>query len=243
MPGFLEAGQRAERLDPALHVAVTGFPVVGAGAKRAQNRVRGEEPSRFHIRDEARARISAGKLASEDHAELVGEDLLAFGVHHTAAIAVAIEAEGQIGAACPHRVGHVAQHFQCFGIGVVVRKARVEFVVAGDDFDADSLQDLRCESSGGAVPGGTDRSKRPGHPEIPNEIRDIGRANPVRGLNVSAGVRPARAAEHDVAKARHVIGAMRQRRLDPIFTPVQPLGLWLAVTMATASTPRWNCAK
>ena len=29
----------------------------------------------------------------------------------------------------------------------------------------------------------------------------------------------------------------------PIFTPVQPLGLWLAVTMATAGASRWNWAK
>ena len=30
---------------------------------------------------------------------------------------------------------------------------------------------------------------------------------------------------------------------NPIFTPVQPFGLWLAVTIATEATPRWNCAK
>jgi hypothetical protein len=32
-------------------------------------------------------------------------------------------------------------------------------------------------------------------------------------------------------------------RLAPIFTPVQPLSLWDAVTMATQGTSSSNCAK
>jgi hypothetical protein len=41
--GLLKAGKGAEVVDAALHVAVAGFPVVGAGALCPQDRVCGEE--------------------------------------------------------------------------------------------------------------------------------------------------------------------------------------------------------
>ena len=71
---------------------------------RLQHGVGREEAGRLHVDDEGRARVQRGEVARQHDADLVGEDLVALVVDHAAAVAVAVEAEPDIGAVLPHRV-------------------------------------------------------------------------------------------------------------------------------------------
>ena len=105
MAGLLEAGQGVQVVHPALDVGMAGLPVVGLGALRLQHRVGGEEAGRLHVDDELGAGVQRRQVARQHHADLVGEDLVALVVDHAAAVAVAVEAEADIGAglAAPSR--------------------------------------------------------------------------------------------------------------------------------------------
>src|SRR2546429_7959136 len=80
--GFLEARDRADLVDAALHVGVAGLPVVDLDAVRAQHRVGHEQAGRLHVGDEGRAFVLRGDVAREHHAHLVGENFLALVVDH-----------------------------------------------------------------------------------------------------------------------------------------------------------------
>ena len=89
---FLEADQRAQFVGAPLHVGMAGLPVFDLRAVLAQHRIGDEQPGRFHVDHELRARMQRRDIAGQHHADLVGEDFLAVIVHHAAAIAVAVEA-------------------------------------------------------------------------------------------------------------------------------------------------------
>ena len=92
------------------------------------------------------------QISRQDHAHLVGEDLVARAVHHAAAVAVAVEAERQIRAALAHGVGHVVQHLQRLGVGIVMRERVVERRVPLDHLDPDPAQQFRREGACRPVP-------------------------------------------------------------------------------------------
>jgi hypothetical protein len=96
--GLLEAGERAQLVGAALHVGMAGLPVVGVGAVRLEHRIGHEQAGRLHVDDEGARCVERRHVAREHDADLVGEDLLAGVVDHAAAVAVAVEAEPDIGA-------------------------------------------------------------------------------------------------------------------------------------------------
>ena len=91
--GLLEAGERAELVDAALDVGMAGLPVVDLDAVGFQHRVGQEQAGRLHVDHEGRAPVQRRHVARQHHADLVGENLLAFVVDDAAAVAVAVEAE------------------------------------------------------------------------------------------------------------------------------------------------------
>ncbi len=98
---FLKPRQRAKLANAALDVGVTGLPIVGVRAEFLQHGVGQEQAGRFDVDHEARIRMARGEVAREDHADLVGEDLVAFIVDDAAAIAIAVEAETDVRACSP----------------------------------------------------------------------------------------------------------------------------------------------
>ncbi len=110
--GLLEPDERAGLVAIALDVGVAGLPVGGVGAVLLQNGVGGEKPRRFHIHHEFRVRVVGGNVASEHHADLVGENLVALVVHHAAAVAVAVEGKPDISAREPHGIREGVQHLE-----------------------------------------------------------------------------------------------------------------------------------
>ena len=86
-------------------------------------------------------------VARQHHADLVGENLVAVVVDHAAAIAVAVEAEPDVGLVLEHRVADRVQHFHVFRVRIVFRERVIEFAVERDDLAADRFQHLRRESA------------------------------------------------------------------------------------------------
>jgi hypothetical protein len=103
------------------------------------------------------------EIAGEEHAHLVGEDLVAGIVDHAAAIAVAVEAERKLRARTHHRIPHRAQHVQVFGVGIVFREIPIERGVHRHDVRADPRQRFRRERACGAVAAGRHHADGPGH--------------------------------------------------------------------------------
>ena len=156
VPGLLEAGERAQFVDPPLDVGMAGLPVVGLDAVGFEHRIGEEQAGRFHVDHEGRVLVQARHVARQHDADFVGEDLLAFVVDHAAAVAVAVEAERDVGLVDQHRVAHGVQHLHVFGVGIVAREGVVELAVERHHLAADRLQDVRREGAGGAVAAGGD---------------------------------------------------------------------------------------
>ena len=145
MAGLLEAGDGADLVDPALHVGVAGLPVFRLGAVLDQHRIGHEQAGRLHVGDEPRVLVLRRDVARQHDPDLVGKNFLAFVVDDAAAVAVAVEAEREIGAVRQHRVAHGVQHLHVFGVGIVFGEGVVELAVERDDLAADLLQDLRAQ--------------------------------------------------------------------------------------------------
>ena len=64
--------------------------------------------------------MQLGEIARQHHADLVGENLVSLVVDDAAAVAVAVEAQRDVGARFPHRRRHRVQHVQVLGVGIVV---------------------------------------------------------------------------------------------------------------------------
>ncbi len=130
---------------------MAGLPVIGLGTLRFELRIGREEAGRFHVHDELRIGMQLRKIARQHHADLVGEDLVAIVVDDAAAVAIAVEAEADIGAGLAHLVGDRMKHLHVFGIGIVAREAVIEVGVEWDHLASDHLEHLRREGTGGAV--------------------------------------------------------------------------------------------
>ena len=116
-------------------------------------------------------------VARQHHADLVGKDLVALIVDHAAAVAVAIEAEPDIGAGLQHLVADGVQHRHVFGVGVVAREGMVELGIERDDLAADARQRLRRERPGGAVAAGRDDLQRAADRDAFGQVGKIGFAH------------------------------------------------------------------
>ena len=125
-----------------------------------------------------------------------------------------------------------------------MREIIVELGVERHDLAADALQQLRREGAGRAIAAGGDDFQLAGELHARGEIVEITRAE-ILDIAIGAAVGEAEVAgEHDLLEARSSrSGPKVTGRCAPIFTPVQPLSLCEAVTMATAGTSSANCAK
>ncbi len=184
------------------------------------------------------------EIARQHHADLVGEDLLALVVDDAAAVAVAVEAEADIGAGLAHLVGDGVQHLHVFGIGIVAREGVVEFGVEGDDLAADHFEHLRREGARGAVAASGDDLEPALELRPVGEIGDIAVGEVFDELVGAALPQRESGVEHDVASG---VPSPRDRKSSggsaPIFTPVQPLSLCEAVTIATQGQSSANWPK
>ncbi len=151
MARLLEAGERLQIAHPALDVRMAGLPEVDLDAIGDQRRIGREQAGRFDVDDEGRALMELRQVARQHHADLVGEDFRALVVDHAAAVAVAVEAERDVGARRLHRLRHRVQHVQVFGVGIVARKGPVEVAVERNDLDAERAR-AACGAKAPAVP-------------------------------------------------------------------------------------------
>ena len=96
-------------------------------------------------------------------------------VDDAAAVAVAVEAERDVGAMRLHRLGHRVQHVQVFGVRIVAREVEIEVAVERHDLDAEPRQQLRREGARGAVAAGGD------HLQLALELRPLGQRGDIAG--------------------------------------------------------------
>ncbi len=132
-----------------------------------------EEAGRLHVDDEDGVLVQRRDIAGEHDADLVGEDLVAGIVDDAAAVAVAVEAEADIGAVLLHGIGDGVQHLQVFGVRIVVREGVVELGVERHDVGAERCEHARREGAGGAVAAGGD------HLHPPRPLRPVGEVGDV----------------------------------------------------------------
>jgi hypothetical protein len=118
---------------------VAGLPVIRFGAVRLQHRIGHEQACRLHVDDEFRVRMQGGDIAASMTPTLSAKISLPCVVDDAATVAVAIEAEADIGAVLQHRVTDGMQHLHVFRIGIVARESVVELDIERDDFAADAL--------------------------------------------------------------------------------------------------------
>ena len=156
MPRLLEAGERVQIPDPPLDVRMAGLPEVDLDAIGAKRGIGREQPGRLDVDDEGRALVERRQIARQHDADLVGENLVALVVDDAAAVAVAVEAEREVGAALLHRRRHRVQHPHILGVRIVAREGEVELAVEGNDLDAERAQELGRERPGGPVAAGGD---------------------------------------------------------------------------------------
>ena len=142
-----------------------------------------------------------GKIARQQHADLVGEDFAALIVHHAAAVAVAVKAQAEVGALLLHRIAHGMQHLQVFGIGIVFGEGEIELGVHADHFGADAAQRFRRKRTRRAVAAGRDHLDRARQLVALGHGLKIGLAHVGHGDIGAAGALLALAVQHDLLDA------------------------------------------
>src|SRR5438309_38376 len=80
------------------------LPIIGLGALLLEHGIGDEEAGRLHVDDEMRVLVDRRHVAREHHADLVGKDLLAGVVDDAATVAIAVEAQADIGLVLQHRI-------------------------------------------------------------------------------------------------------------------------------------------
>ncbi|MNI36288.1 hypothetical protein D3C73_903330 [compost metagenome] len=153
------------------------------------------------------------QIAGQHQADLVGEDLLARVVDHAAAVAVAVKAQGQIGARLLHLGGHLHQHGVIFRVRIVFGEGVVEVRVHLDHLGAHQAQHLGGEGSGRAVAAGGHDLERARQLHLGRHVLDVGLAEALDALQLAAGAGDALTVQDDLLQAAHLVGAEGQGRL------------------------------
>ncbi len=157
--------------------------------------------------------MAAGEFAREHDTHLVGENLLALVVDDAAAVAVAVEAEADVGPLALHRLGELVQHLEIFRVRIIVREGVVEHGVHGDDVDADALQDFRREIACRPVAARANDAELVLQRPALGEVGDVAFAEIGNEGVGAAGAGLGLGVEHDVLEARDLVGAEGDRRL------------------------------
>ena len=180
-----------------------GLPVIDLDAVGLEHRIGEKQPGRFHVDDESGILVQARHVARQHDADLVGEDFLALVVDDAAAVAVAIEAERDVGIVDQHGVAHRVQHLHVFGVRIVAREGVIEIAIERYDLAANGFQHARGKGAGGAVAAGGDDL------QFALELRPVGDVGDiaVRKIldeDIGAGAQLELGAEHDVLEPRHL---------------------------------------
>ena len=192
---------------------MAGLPVERLGAVGLQHRIGDEQSRRFHVGDEQRILEPGRDIARQHDADGVGEDLVTLVVNDAATVAVAVEAEPDVGLVLDDRLGDRVQHLHVFGVGIVAREGVVELGVERHHLAADGFQNLRRKCAGRAVAASGDNLQAalqlgPVGQRLHVALGHVGNediAAAVRGL-ISAG-------QHDLFETRHLVGPEGQRAL------------------------------
>ena len=216
---LLEPRQGAQFGGLALDVGVARLPVDHLGAIGLEDLVGLVEAGRLHIDHEGAVRIDLGQVAGQHQADLVGKDLLARVVNHPAAITVAVEAQGQVGAGLAHPLGHLHQHGVIFRVRIVLGEGVVEVGVHLDHLDAHPTQGVRGEGAGGAVAAGADHLQRPLDLHLGGDVGHIGLAEVPDTDQFPARPGHALAVQHDVFQPGHFLGPEGQGLVRPHLDP------------------------
>ncbi len=141
-------------------------------------------------------------------------------VDHPTAVAVAVEAQRQVGLVHVHRLGHGQQHLVVFGIGVVAGEGVVEFAVGLDHhWHAHPADGLRREGPGRAIAAGDHHLQRPRDAGAGGGVGDVAFLHAPYVGQAAARPRLALAGEHDFLEPAHLVGAEGQRRPGPHLHP------------------------
>ena len=130
---------------------MTGFPIVNRDAVLLQNGIGFEQSRRFHVNNEFGVRLRHRQIAREQNADFIREDFRTRIVHDATPVAIAIEAEADIGVMRAYGIGHRVQHLHIFGIGIVFWERVVKLGIHRNDVCADSLQRVRRKNARCAV--------------------------------------------------------------------------------------------
>ena len=98
VPRFFKPCERAQLFHAPLHVAMAGFPVIRGYPVLDQHRIRGKQPSRFHVCNEGRIGVELAQIARQDDTDLIGKYLFTFVIDNAATITVPIKAKRKISA-------------------------------------------------------------------------------------------------------------------------------------------------
>ena len=192
---------------------MAGLPIVGLDAALLQHRIGQVKAGGFHIDHELRVLVYRRQVAGQQHADLVGENLMTLVIDHAAAVAIAVEAQAEIGAAGPHRIAHGVQHVKVFGIGIVFGEGEIQFVVHRDHFRSDSGQRFRREGARRAVAGGANHLDRPRQADAARHVAQIGLAHIGHGDIGAARALFPQPAQHDLLQPGHLVRPESQRTL------------------------------
>ena len=190
---------------------MAGLPEVDLDAVGPQRRIGLEQPGRLDVDDEGRVRAPLREVARQHDPDLVGEDLGALVVDDAAAVAVAVEAERDVGAGLLHRRRHRMQHLHIFGVRIVVREGEVEIAVERNDLDAELAQELGREGAGRAVAAGGDDLEPAAHFRASGQIGDVAGGKIGHEFVSPAGLIAVVSSNDDVAQPRHLLRPERHR--------------------------------
>ncbi len=159
--------------------------------------------------------MQAREVASQHDADLVGEDLVALVVDDPAAVAVAVEAEPDVGPDGLDLLGHGFEHVKVFGVRVVAREGEIGFGVERHHLAAERFEESRRESARRSVAAGRHNLQLSRDRPVLLEVGQVaGREIRDRVIGAAFG-RCSFAAENEVAELRHLVRAESDRTLPP----------------------------
>ena len=208
---LLEAGDRVALPDLRLDVGMAGLADHHLGTGRRQLGVVVVEPGALDVDHHLAARVAGGDPAGDQQAELVGEDLPPLIVDHADPVAVAVDADADIGGRGQNRLADVVQEGDIFRVRVVPLEIPIRCAVELDHLAAEPAEQYRREPVAGAVAGGDHHLERPLQPDAADQVVEIEREQPVERL-VVPGALDERAALDDPLEVADAVRAERRRQ-------------------------------
>ena len=215
MARLLEADQRAGLVAVALDVGMAGLPELGRGAVLLQHRIGEEQPGRFHVGDEQRARLRAAMSRASITPTLsakIASPSLSTTPQRSPSPSKARPRSAPV---LEHGVARRVQHVEIFGIGIVRGEGVVELAIERDDGGAKLGENARREGAGRAVAAGDDdlqraQQFRPRQKVGHVALGHVGHEDVAAAFVLLGEVR----VEHDLLERGHVVGREGEGPLD-----------------------------